>query len=345
MKALVKTHAGPGLDLIEVPMPAMGPNDVLVKVRRTGICGTDVHIDAWDSWAEKTIRTPLVVGHEFCGDIVDVGSEVTDLEPGLFVSAEGHLWCGRCRACLAGRRHLCVNTRGIGVQLDGAFAEYIAVPAANVWVHRTPVDPDVAAIFDPFGNAVHTALQFPCLGEDVLVTGAGPIGILAAMVAKHAGARNVVITDHSQERLELARRLGIDHALNTAEVPVRDVQRSLGMREGFDVGLEMSGSGEALRDMVDNMTHGGRIAMLGIPSHDIALDFSKVVFNMLTIKGVYGREIFETWYAMSVLLQSGLDVSGVITHRFHYTDFRAAFAATGSGHSGKVVMVWDDWDE
>ena len=342
MKALVKTQAGPGLELVEVPMPAMGPNDVLIKVRRTGICGTDVHIDTWDSWAAKTIRPPLIVGHEFCGDIVAVGSEVSDLEPGLFVSAEGHLVCGRCRACLAGRRHLCVNTRGIGVQLDGAFAQYIAVPAGNVWVHRTPVDPDVAAIFDPFGNAVHTALQFPCLGEDVLVTGAGPIGIMAAMVAKHAGARNVVITDHSDQRLELARRLGIDHALNTAEVPVRDVQRSLAMREGFDVGLEMSGSGEALRDMVDNMTHGGRIAMLGIPSHDIALDFSKVVFNMLTIRGVYGREIFETWYAMSVLLQSGLDISGVITHRFHYTDFRAALAATRSGHSGKVVMVWDD---
>ncbi len=342
MKALVKSQAGPGLELTEVPVPAVGANDVLIKVRRTGICGTDLHIDTWDDWARRTITPPLIIGHEFCGDIVEVGSEVTDLEPGLFVSAEGHLVCGRCRACLAGRRHLCVNTRGIGVQIDGAFAEYIAIPAGNIWVHRTPVDPDVAAIFDPFGNAVHTALQFPCLGEDVLVTGAGPIGIMAALVAKHAGARNVVITDHSDQRLELARRLGVDHTLNTAEVPVRDVQQALRMREGFDVGLEMSGSGQALRDMVDNMTHGGRIAMLGIPSRDIALDFSKVVFNMLTIKGVYGREIFETWYAMSVLLQSGLDISGVITDRFHYTDFRAAFAATASGHSGKVVMSWDD---
>ncbi len=332
MQALVKSQAGPGLELAEVPLPSVGANDVLIQVRRTGICGTDLHIDAWDSWAQRTITPPLIVGHEFCGDIVEVGSEVTDLEPGLFVSAEGHLVCGRCRACLAGRRHLCANTRGIGVQIDGAFAEYIAIPAGNVWVHRTPVDPDVAAIFDPFGNAVHTALQFPCLGEDVLVTGAGPIGIMAALVAKHAGARNVVITDHSDQRLD-ARPTprGSTTPSIPPRTPVRDVQQALRMREGFDVGLEMSGSGEALRDMVDNMTHGGRIAMLGIPSRDIALDFGKVVFNMLTIKGVYGREIFETWYSMSVLLQSGLDISGVITDRFHYTEFRGRVRGDGLG--------------
>lgn len=346
MKALVKQGREPGLELAEVAMPALGPTDVLIRVRRTGICGTDVHIERWDQWAQNAITPPLIVGHEFCGDIVEVGSAVTDLERGMFVSAEGHFVCGRCRACLAGKRHLCLHTRGIGVHVNGAFAEYIAMPAANIWVHRpsldgTAIDPDVAAIFDPFGNAVHTALQFPCLGEDVLVTGAGPIGVMAALVARHAGARNVVITDRSDARLALARKLGIEHTLNTTEVSIRDAQVDLSMREGFDVGLEMSGSGEALRDMLDNMVHGGRIAMLGIPSREITLDFSKVVFNMLTIRGVYGREIFETWYAMSVLLQSGLDISGVITDRFHYTDYRDAFARAASGDSGKVIMSWE----
>jgi len=341
VKALVKTHAGPGLELTEVPTPVPGPNEVLIKVRRTGICGTDLHIDSWDGWAQANITAPLIVGHEFCGDIVGIGSAVDDLEVGMFVSAEGHFVCGRCRACLAGKRHLCIKTRGIGVQVDGAFAEYIVMPASNVWVHRTPVPVDVAAIFDPFGNAVHTALQFSCLGEDVLVSGAGPIGIMAALVANHAGARHVVITDLSDERLALASRLGVGTTINVGRERIADVQRRLSMREGFDVGLEMSGAGPALQEMIANMTHGGRIAMLGIPSREIALDFSKIVFSMLTIKGVYGREIFETWYAMSVLLESGLDVSGVITDRFDHTDHEAAFAAARSGHGGKVIMAWD----
>lgn len=342
MKALVKTRAESGLELIEVPMPPVGPNDVLIKVRRTGICGTDLHIESYDDWAKANITAPLIVGHEFCGDIVEVGSAVADLQPGMFVSAEGHLWCGRCRACLAGKRHLCANTKGIGVQIDGAFAEYIAIPAVNVWVHRHLLDPDVAAIYDPFGNAVHTALQFSPLGEDVLVAGAGPIGIMAALVAKHAGARHVAITDLSDERLELAKRLGVDTTINVGRQRVKDVWDSLNMREGFDIGLEMSGAGPALQEMIANMTHGGRIAMLGIPSAQINLDFAKLVFGMLTIKGVYGREIFETWYAMSVLLQSGLDISGVITDRFHYTEHQQAFAAARSGGAGKIVMNWED---
>ena len=342
MKALVKTRAESGLELIEVPMPTMGPTDVLIKVRRTGICGTDLHIESYDDWAKANITAPLIVGHEFCGDIVQVGSAVTDLEPGMFVSAEGHLWCGRCRACLAGQRHLCGNTQGIGVQIDGAFAEYIAMPAANVWVHRHELDPDVAAIYDPFGNAVHTALQFSPLGEDVLVAGAGPIGIMAALVAKHAGARHVVITDLSDERLDLAKRLGVDTTINVGRQRVKEVWDKLNMREGFDIGLEMSGAGPALQEMMANMTHGGKIAMLGIPSAQINLDLAKLVFGMLTLKGVYGREIFETWYSMSVLLQSGLDISGVITDRFHYTDFEQAFAAARSGGAGKIVMNWED---
>ncbi|WP_203568554.1 L-threonine 3-dehydrogenase [Aestuariimicrobium ganziense] len=343
MKALVKTRPEPGLELVEVPMPTVRPTDVLIKVRRTGICGTDLHIANWDGWAQANITTPLIVGHELCGDIVEVGAAVEDLEVGMFVSVEGHYVCGRCRACLAGNRHLCIKTRGIGVQIDGAFAEYIAVPAGNVWVHRHDVDPDVAAIFDPFGNAVHTALQFNCLGEDVLVSGAGPIGIMAALVAKHAGARHVVITDLSDERLALATSLGIDTTINVARERVKDVWDHLNLREGFDIGLEMSGAGPALREMIANMTHGGKIAMLGIPSQEISLDLAKVVFSMLTIRGVYGREIFETWYAMSVLLQSGLDISGVITDRFSHTEHEAAFAAAASGGSGKVVMSWDDW--
>lgn len=340
MLALVKQGRGPGLDLVDVPMPGIGPNDVLIKVRKTGICGTDLHIESWDAWSEATITPPLVVGHEFCGDIVEVGSAVTDLEEGMFVSAEGHFTCGRCRSCLAGHRHLCISTHGIGVQTDGAFAEYIAMPASNVWVHRTPVDPDVAAIFDPFGNAVHTALQFPCLGEDVLVSGAGPIGIMAALVAKHAGARHVVITDLSDDRLALAKALGVDTTINVSDQRIRDAMPGLSMREGFDVGLEMSGAGPALAEMIDSMRHGGRIAMLGIPARPITLDFSTVVFRMLTVKGVYGREIFETWYAMSVLLQSGLDISGVITDRFHYTDYQQAFDAARAGRGGKVILDW-----
>ena len=340
MKALVKTAAQPGLELTDIPEPQVGHSDVLVKVGATGICGTDLHIESWDAWAQKVVRAPLTVGHEFAGEVVEVGSSVTDVSVGDLVSGEGHLVCGRCRNCRAGRRHLCINTLGIGVQVDGAFAEYVAIPSGNAWVHRDPVPMDVASIFDPFGNAVHTALAFPSLGEDVLVTGAGPIGIMAAMVAKHAGARHVVITDLSEERLALAAGLGATKAVNVGTSSVAAAQRELGLREGFDVGLEMSGSPAALRDMITQMTHGGQIAMLGLPSEEISIDFSTVVLNMLTLKGIYGREMYETWYAMSVLLQSGLDISGVITHRYHYTDHAEAFATAGNGDCGKVIMNW-----
>ena len=342
MLALRKTEPGPGLELVEVPVPVAGPGDVLVKVQAAGICGTDLHIEAWDSWAAKTIEPPLTIGHEFAGTVVQVGSGVSDVAVGDLVSGEGHLVCGRCRNCRAGRRHLCIHTRGIGVQLDGAFAEYAVLPSTNAWVHRDPISPEVAAIFDPFGNAVHTALAFPMLGEDVLVTGAGPIGIMAAMVSKHAGARHVVITDLSDERLALAEKLGVTRAINVTRTTLGEAQHELGMQEGFDVGLEMSGSPAALRDMIKQMTHGGRIAVLGLPSAEISIDFSTVVLNMLTIKGIYGREMFETWYEMSVLVQSGLDISGVITDRFGFADFRQAFATARSGHCGKVIMSWED---
>jgi len=342
VKALVKTQAQPGLELMDVPVPNAGPNDVLIRVARTGICGTDLHILNWDGWAAANVSVPIIVGHELCGEIVEVGSAVEDLEVGMFCSVEGHQVCGRCRSCLADKRHLCAQTKALGVHIDGAFAEYLSTPAQNVWVHRTAIDPDVAAIFDPFGNAVHAALQFPCLGEDVLVSGAGPIGTMAALVTRHAGARNVVITDLSDARLDLARSLGIDVAINVTRETLADAQQQLGMCEGFDVGLEMSGSGAALADMIVNMTHGGRIAMLGIPPSEIQLDMAKVVLNMLTIQGVYGRKIFETWYAMSVLVQCGLDISGVITHRFHYSDHQEAFAAAGGGAAGKVLLEWTD---
>ncbi|MER7952559.1 L-threonine 3-dehydrogenase [Streptomyces sp. NPDC096079] len=340
MKALVKLKAEPGLWLTDVPEPETGPGDVLIKVKRTGICGTDLHIRSWDGWAQKTIATPMTLGHEFVGEVVSVGRDVADIEVGDLVSGEGHLVCGKCRNCLAGRRHLCRATVGLGVGRDGAFAEYVALPASNVWVHRVPVDLDVAAIFDPFGNAVHTALSFPLVGEDVLVTGAGPIGIMAAAVAKHAGARNVVITDVSEERLALARKTGVSLALNVAERTIADGQRTLGLKEGFDVGLEMSGNPRAMRDMVANMTNGGKIAMLGLPAEDFAVDWAKIVTSMITIKGIYGREMFETWYAMSVLLEGGLDLSPVITGRYDYRDFDAAFDDAASGKSGKIILDW-----
>lgn len=340
MKALVKRGPEPGLELAEVPEPTIGAGDVLVRVAATGICGTDLHIKAWDDWAAAAVRAPLVVGHEFAGEVVEVGSAVTEVKLGDMVSGEGHLVCGRCRNCRAGRRHLCQHTRGIGVQVDGAFAEYVALPAGNAWVHKQQLDPAVAAIFDPFGNAVHTALSFPCLGEDVLVTGAGPIGIMAAMVARHAGARHVAITDLSERRLELARTLGVSKAVRAEPGAVRRLFDELEMTEGFDVGLEMSGSGAALREMLDAMTHGGRVAMLGLPSAEISIDVAQVVLKMLTLKGIYGREMFETWYAMSVLLRQGLDISGVITDRIPYTEHEAAFAAAAHGDSGKVVMTW-----
>jgi threonine 3-dehydrogenase len=341
MKALVKSRPEPGLWLEDVPEPRVGINDVLIRVHRTGICGTDVHIYKWDAWAARTIPTPMVVGHEFVGEIVEVGSNVADFRPGQIVSGEGHVVCGRCRNCLAGRRHLCADTKGVGVNRPGAFAEYLVLPMTNVWVHAPGIDRDVAAIFDPFGNAVHTALSFPVLGEDVLVTGAGPIGIMAAAVARHAGARYVVITDPNPARLELARQVGVTRAVDPRERPLREVQKELGMVEGFDVAMEMSGNAQALRDMVANMAHGGKIAMLGIPEGELAIDWSTVIFSMLTIKGIYGREMYETWYKMNVMLESGLDIRPVITHRLSYRDFHQGFEVMMSGKSGRVVLDWE----
>ncbi|WP_203660612.1 L-threonine 3-dehydrogenase [Actinocatenispora rupis] len=344
MKALVKAGSEAGLRLTEVDLPTVGPTDVLIRVLRTGLCGTDLHIEAWDDWAKKSITPPLTVGHEFVGEVVDVGPSVSTVAVGDLVSGEGHLVCGRCRNCRAGRRHLCIRTVGLGVQRDGAFAEYLALPESNVWVHGRaadqPVDLDVAAIFDPFGNAVHTAMAFEVFGEDVLITGAGPIGIMAAAVVRHAGARHVVITDVSEYRLRLAEKVGVSLAVNVSTMPVADAQDVLGMREGFDVGLEMSGQPSALRDMITNMNHGGRIAMLGLPSTDIAVDWNKVVTHMLTIKGIYGREMFETWYQMSVLLEQGLDLTPVITGRYGYTQYAEAFAEARQGNCGKIVLDW-----
>jgi threonine 3-dehydrogenase len=340
MKALVKSRAEPGLWLQDVPEPTIGINDLLIRVLRTGICGTDLHIYDWDAWAKRTVPVPLVIGHEFVGEVVEVGSNVNDFHPGDLVSGEGHLVCGRCRNCMAGRRHLCAHTQGVGVNRAGAFAEYIALPMTNVWRHHAGIDLDVAAIFDPFGNAVHTALTFPVLGEDVLITGAGPIGVMAAMVVRHAGARHVVITDVNDYRLDLAHRVGVTRAVDIRDTTLAVVQRELGMTEGFDVGLEMSGNATALRDMLANMAHGGRIALLGLPTAEIAIDWTVVVFNMLTIKGIYGREMYETWYMMSSMLQSGLDISPVITHRFAFTEYEDAFAAARSGHAGKVILRW-----
>ncbi len=328
MKALVKTKAAPGLWLDDVPEPRPGPGEVLIRVLRTGICGTDLHIDAWNEWAQHTIKPPLVVGHEFVGEV------------GEIVGAEGHITCGRCRNCLAGRRALCANTVGIGVHRDGAFAEYIVLPAGNLWPHLTKIDLDVASIFDPFGNAVHTATQYRLVAEDVLITGAGPIGLMAAIVARHNGARFVVITDVSDYRLELARRIGVTMAVDVRQKKLHEVQDELGMKEGFDVAFEMSGVPSAMRDMIDNMAHGGRIGMLGLPDHEFAIDWSQVVFKMLTVRGVYGRQIFETWYQMSVFVQSGLDISPVITHRFPYQQYHEAFDVAHSGLCGKVVLDW-----
>jgi threonine 3-dehydrogenase len=341
MKALVKRRAEPGLWLEDVPEPEVGINDVLIRVHRTGICGTDLHIYRWDAWASKTIAVPLVIGHEFVGEIASVGPNVSDFFPGQIVSGEGHVVCGRCRNCLAGRRHLCAAIEGIGVDRAGAFAEYLALPMTNVWVHPDGIDKDVAALFDPLGNAVHTALSFPVLGEDVLVTGAGPIGIMSVAVARHAGARYVVVTDVNPYRLELARALGATVAVNSRETSLSEVQRELGMREGFDVGLEMSGNPGAFRDMLANMAHGGKIAMLGIPSGEMAVDWNKVIFSMLTIKGIYGREMYETWYKMTVMLQSGLDIRPVITHRFPFAEFQRGFEVMMDGNSGRVILDWE----
>src|SRR3954471_14234939 len=349
MRALVKRKREPGLWMEDVPVPQVGINDVLIEVLRTGICGTDVHIYNWDAWAQKTIPVPMVVGHEFVGRIVQVGSNVHDFAVGDIVSGEGHVVCGRCRNCLAGRRHLCKDTKGVGVNRPGAFAEFIALPVTNVWLHDSAdgqnisgIDRDVQSIFDPFGNAVHTALSFDTLGEDVLITGAGPIGCMAAAVAKHAGARHVVVTDVNPWRLELAKKLGATRTVDVRTEKLTEVQNELHMREGFDVGLEMSGNPAAFRDMVANMAHGAKIAMLGIPASPMDIDWRQVIFNMLTIKGIYGREMYETWYKMTVMLESGLDITPVITHRFPYQEFEKGFEVMRSGKSGKVVLTWKE---
>jgi threonine 3-dehydrogenase len=340
MKALVKSRREPGLWLEDIDEPKIGINDVLIRVLKTGICGTDVHIYKWDEWAQNTIPVPMAIGHEFVGKIVEVGSNVSDFFPGDIVSGEGHVVCGRCRNCFAGRRHLCAHTQGVGVNRPGAFAEYIALPMTNIWRHHESVDLDVASIFDPFGNAVHTALSFPVLGEDVLITGAGPIGIMAAAVARHAGARYTVITDINPARLDLARKMGVTLAVDVRTQKLPDVQKQLGMTEGFDVGLEMSGNPAAFRDMLANMSHGAKIAMLGIPAQEMSIDWRSVIFNMFTIKGIYGREMYESWYKMTVMLQSGLDLRPVITHRFPYAEFEQAFEVMSSGNSGKVILTW-----
>src|SRR5512146_995646 len=340
MLALVKTAPGPGLSLETVPDPQVGISDVLVRVHKTGICGTDLHIESWDPWAARTIHPPLIAGHEFVGEVVEFGSNVTDLHAGDIVSGEGHVVCGRCRHCRAGRWHLCANTVGLGVNRDGAFAELVALPVTNIWHHWPGVDEDVAAIFDPFGNAVHTALAFPVLGEDVLITGAGPIGLMATAVARHAGARFVVVSEPNPVRRALAAKMGATVAVDPGERDLADVQRELGMVEGFDVALEMSGSPAAIRSALDNMAHGGSIAILGIPTQDISIDVNEIVFKLLTIRGIYGREMYETWYKMTVMLQSGLDIKPSITHRFSFRDHAAAFAAAHSGDASKVIMDW-----
>ncbi|MDE1467296.1 L-threonine 3-dehydrogenase [Aurantiacibacter sp. D1-12] len=342
MKALVKAKAEKGLWLQDVPEPETGVNDVKVKILRTAICGTDMHIWNWDEWAQRTIPVPMTVGHEFVGKIVEIGSNVSGFELGQIVSGEGHVVCGRCRNCMAGRRHMCAYTQGIGVNREGAFAEYLVLPAANLWVHDDDIDLDIASIFDPYGNAVHTALQFDVLGEDVLVVGAGPIGIMAAAVCRHAGARHVVVSDLNDERLALAKKMGASATVNPTKGSIEDVQTELGMSEGFDVGLEMSGSQPGLDSLIANMAHGGKVAILGLPANPPTVDMDKIIFSMLTIKGVYGREIFETWYKMSVFIQSGLDLSPIITHRLPVDRFEEGFAAMSSGEAVKVVLNWED---
>ncbi|HYJ90566.1 MAG TPA: L-threonine 3-dehydrogenase [Pyrinomonadaceae bacterium] len=342
MKAIVKSKAEPGLWIEDVPEPEIGINDVMIRVKKGGICGTDLHMYNWDAWAQATIKVPTTIGHEFVGEIVGVGSNVVDFHVGDIVSAEGHLVCGRCRNCMAGRRALCANTRGIGVNTNGGFAEYIAIPVTNIWKHKPDIDLEVAAIFDPFGNAVHTALAFEVFGEDVLITGAGPIGIMAAAVARHAGARNIVITDINPFRLDLAEKMGdVTKAVDVSKTTIKDVQRELGMKEGFDVGMEMSGVPAAFKDMLANMFHGGKIAFLGIPNEQFPIDWKTVIFNMITIKGIYGRQMYETWYQMSVLLETGVDIKPIITHRYSYEDFEQGFEAIRSGNCGKVILDFE----
>jgi threonine 3-dehydrogenase len=340
MLALVKPGPGPGLDLRDVPMPVVGINDVLIRVHKTGICGTDLHIEAWDPWAARTIQPPIVVGHEFVGEVTEVGANVADFHPGDLVSGEGHVVCGRCRHCLAGRRHLCAKSIGLGVGRDGAFAEYVVLPMTNVWHHWPGIDEEVAAIFDPFGNAVHTALAFPVLGEDVLISGAGPIGLMATAVARHAGARHVIVSEPNAYRRALATRMGASLVIDPGERTLESAFAELDMVEGFDVAMEMSGNAGALRAAIGSMAHGGGIAILGIPTEEITLDVNAIVFKMLTIRGIYGREMYETWYKMTVMLQSGLDITPAITHRFGFREYVAAFAAARHGDSGKVIMDW-----
>ncbi|MCL1982594.1 MAG: L-threonine 3-dehydrogenase [Clostridiales bacterium] len=340
MMALVKSSPAPGLDMVEVPVPEPGPQDVLIKINKTSICGTDVHIYNWDEWAAGHISPPLVVGHEFVGEIAAVGPYVNGYKLGERVSGEGHIVCGVCRNCLAGRRHFCPNTVGVGVQRSGAFAEYLSIPASNVWHCSPDISDDIISCFDPLGNAVHTALSFDLTGEDVLITGAGPIGIMAAAVCRHVGARYVVITDVNPYRLALASKMGPDRAVNITEQSLTDVMKELGMREGFDVGLEMSGSAQGFNDMLQHMCNSGRIAVLGFLPASTTIDWNKVILNGLTIKGIYGREMYETWYKMTAMLQSGLDINPVITHRFDARDFEKGFAAMNSRESGKVVLDW-----
>ena len=342
MKALLKKQSSEGLWLEDVPDPELGINDVLIRIKRTAICGTDLHIYKWNKWAQETINVPMVVGHEFVGEIVEVGANVNDFHPGQIVSGEGHVVCGRCRNCMAGRRHLCAHTSGIGVNRPGAFAEYLALPMSNVWEHFPGIDLDVAALFDPFGNAVHTALKYELLGEDVLITGAGPIGSMAAAVCKHAGARHIVVTDVIDARLERAATLGATRTVNVSRESISEVQQELGMVEGFDVGLEMSGNPQAFNQLLESMCHGGKVAILGIPEQDFAIDWNTVIFNMLTLKGIYGREMYETWYKMSVMIESGLDISPVITHRLSYRDFQNGFDVMDSGQASKVILNWEN---
>ncbi|UTP73334.1 L-threonine 3-dehydrogenase [Alteromonas sp. LMIT006] len=340
MKALAKLKSEPGIWLTDVPKPEVGPNDLLIKIRKTAICGTDMHIYNWDTWSQKTIPVPMVVGHEYVGEVVDMGSEVRGFAVGDRVSGEGHITCGHCRNCRAGRRHLCRNTEGVGVNRAGAFAEYLVIPAFNAFKIPDNISDDLAAIFDPFGNAVHTTLAFDLVGEDVLITGAGPIGIMAAAVAKHVGARHVVITDINPYRLALAEQMGATQAVNVAQTNLSDVMDELGMSEGFDIGLEMSGVPQAFTSMLDTMNHGGKIAMLGIPPDSVAIDWNQVIFKGLTIKGIYGREMFETWYKMASLIQSGLDLSPIITHQMPVEEYLSGFETMQSGQSGKVILNW-----
>ncbi len=340
MKSLAKQKREPGIWMVENPTPAVGPNDLLIKIRKTAICGTDMHIYHWDDWSKSTIPVPMIVGHEYVGEVVEIGSEVKGFSIGDRVSGEGHITCGYCRNCRAGRRHLCRNTKGVGVDRQGAFAEYLAIPAFNAFKIPDNISDDMAAIFDPFGNAVHTALSFDLVGEDVLITGAGPIGIMAVAVARHCGARHIVITDINEYRLALADKMGATSVVNVSKESLQDVMSELKMTEGFDIGLEMSGVPTAFSSMLDNMNHGGKIAMLGIPPNDVSIDWTNVIFKGLTIKGVYGREMFETWYKMVSLLQSGLNLDAIITHQFNVQDYLQGFETMGSGQSGKVLLNW-----